>query len=191
MLTWLKKDRSLMGLQNRAIILTLLTTGLRAQELCNLQSKDLEVDTDTEMMYVNGIGKGEKPFRQEIHANAVYAIGEAFKAKFKRDPRPSEYLLHSNGTGRLQKGIMWIRLSEIGKALKSAGVIRSDVEFSAHLFRRTYLTVLSKAGMSLGSLQSCARHSNVSTTFNHYVDSQESTKPYLDKALFGTKEKAK
>lgn len=183
-LKYINQDKTIMGLQNKAIILSLLTSGLRAQELCNLQGSDLEHDTDSDRWYVSGIGKGEKPFKQEIHPTAVKAIMRAFKEKHHRAPRGSDFLLHSNGTGRLMKSIMWIRLAETGKKLKSAGIIRQDLEFSAHLFRRSYLTALHKEGMPLAALQQAARHSNVDTTFRNYVDVEESTKGYLDRAFF-------
>ena len=181
-IAYLNADTSVAGLQNRAAVLTLITTGLRAQEACDLTYESLEHDSDAGAWFVTGVGKGSKAFREEIHPEAVCAVRLAFKAQYKRDLRPGDYLLHSAG-GRLRKSTLWVRLNTIGEELKRQGVVRQSIEFSAHLFRRSFLTQLSKAGMSVRALQHHSRHANVETLMSHYVDDHESTKPYLDEIL--------
>ena len=185
----LKTDRSLKGLQNRALVLTLATTGLRAAELCSLNRESLEHDTDDNRWYTSGIGKGNKPFHCEIHPDAVEAIFVAFRRQFRRDPRPEERLFWTtpNYKGKkptpMTKATLWVRLRDIGTLLKREGAIRQHVQFSAHLFRRTYLTLLSKEGMSVRALQQHSRHSSVETLMKHYVDDRESTRSYLDRIM--------
>lgn len=188
-LEYLEGDRSLRGLQNKALVLTLATTGLRAAELCSLTRESLEHDTDTDTWYVGGIGKGNKPFHCEIHPDAVEAIFVAFRRQFRRDPRQDERLFWTtpNYKGKrptpMTKATLWVRLKNIGEALKRAGRIRPGIQFSAHLFRRTYLTLLSKEGMSVRALQQHSRHSSVETLMTHYVDDRESTRSYLDRIM--------
>lgn len=182
LMAYLEADTSLLGLQNRATILVLLTTGLRAQEACDLTYESLDHDTDAGVWFVTGVGKGDKAFREEIHPEAVTAVRKAFKARHKRDMHAGDYLLHTT-RGRLRKPALWLRLQTIGEELKSQGILRQSVEFSAHLFRRTFLTQLSKAGMSVRALQHHSRHANIETLMNHYIDDHESTRPYLDRIL--------
>lgn len=188
-LAHLKGDLTLKGKQNLAIVLTLFSTGLRAQELCDLTGSSLEHDTDTDKWTLRGIGKGSKPYSQEIHPEAVAALLDAFQAQFGRKPRADDALFTSlesykgKKPSRLTKAVLWIRLHDIGETLKAAGSIRREIEFSAHLFRRSYLTLLSKAGMSLRAIQGISRHANIETLAKHYVDDTVSSKTYLDKIM--------
>jgi len=184
-----RKTRTLYDLQNRAIILTLVTTGLRAAELCNLRRSDLEHDSDRDMWLLSGIGKGRKPFTVQVHQDAVDAILFAFRKQHKRAPRPDDPLFWTipNYTGKeptpLSKPVLWARLKKIGNELQNAGLVRQRIQFSAHLFRRTFLTLLSREGMSVRALQHCSRHSNVKTLMEHYVDDHQDTTPYLDRIM--------
>lgn len=185
----LKADPTLKGKQNLAMILTLVTTGLRAAELCELHYGSIEHDPDSDIWYLTGIGKGNKPFHVEVHPDAVRAAHDAFKARFKRDWKQGDYLFyslenyHGKPPARINKSTLWVRLRDIGNQLKEKGLIRQDIEFSAHLFRRTFLTLLSKEGMRTVALQQHSRHSSTDTLERHYVDDTESTRPYLDKIL--------
>jgi integrase len=187
-LAYLAKDKSQKGLQNRAIVLTLFTTGLRAQELCDLTWDNLHHDTDRDKWYLTGIGKGSKPFNQEVHPDAVQAILDAFLGKFKAMPSDGPIFTSlSNYPGKkpskLSKAVLWLRLKDIGDALKDAKVIRQDIEFSAHLFRRSYLTLLAKSGMNLRAIQGISRHASIETLAKHYIDDTESPRAYLDKIM--------
>jgi integrase len=188
-LAYLDADKTLKGLQNKAIILTLFTTGLRAQELCDLNWNSLEHDTDLDRWFISGVGKGRKPYKQEIHPDAVQAIRVAFLGELRSIPRDEKPVFTSlqsypgKPAARLSKAVLWIRLRDIGDELKAAKVIRQGIEFSAHLFRRSYLTLLSRNGMSLRAIQGISRHSNIETLAKHYLDDTESPKEYLDKIM--------
>lgn len=178
----LAADGSTSGKQTRAAVLVMLLTGLRAQEACDLTYESLDLDTDSGTWYVSGIGKGGKPYREELHPQAMNAMVDAFRAQHGRAWGAGDYLLHSSN-GRMKKAALWIRLHKLGEELKAAGRIRPAVEFSAHLFRRTYCTQLVKLGMPVHQVQEHSRHSNVETLTAHYVDDRASTAPYLDQLL--------
>ena len=188
-LDYLKSDNTLKAKQNYAMIMTLVTTGLRAQELCNLEYDSLEHDPDSDIWYLKGIGKGSKPFHVEVHPDAVQAAHTAFTARFKRDWKQGDFLFwslenyHGKPPVRMNKSVLWIRLKDIGNQLKDQGLIRKELEFSAHLFRRSYLSLLSREGMQTVEIQRHSRHSNIETLISHYIDLTESTRPYLDNIL--------
>jgi len=74
LLAWLQEDQTVKGKANYAIILMLLTSGLRAAELCQLHWKDLECE-EGETWTASFIGKGGREASQEIYALALEEAG--------------------------------------------------------------------------------------------------------------------
>lgn len=189
---YLDRDTSLKGLQNRAIIRILVSTGLRAAELCQAKWKDIEYEEETGIYYLHGIGKGEKVFRQEIaDKTALDALTTAYKVQFGHDPDPNDHLIYSLESYKgkepagMKKSTMWVRLKDISTALKAEKIIRENIQFSAHLFRRTYLTLLVKSGMDIASVQKHSRHSSVQTLIDHYVDTNEKAGKHFKEVMEG------
>jgi len=182
LLAYLDADKSVAGQQTRAAVLTMLATGLRAQEVCDLTYDSLDLDTDSGGWTLAGIGKGGKPFFMAVHPMALEAMTAAFRAQHGRAWRDGDYLLHST-RGRLQKPALWCKLKKVGAALVERGELRPSVEFSAHLFRRTFCTQLIRLGMKPHQVQEHSRHSSIETLLTHYVDDRQSTAPYLDTLL--------
>ncbi len=188
LLAFLRKDETLKGRQNHAIVLSLVMTGLRSFELCQLRWRDVEESEG--INYVNFVGKGGGDASQEIPVRALDAVRSVFKGQFGRDPGPEDSLFYSltwwgKEAAALNKATMWVRLRDVHKAAKVAGVITRSLEFSAHLFRRTYATLLYKEGMSLKALQLKTRHSSLDILAKHYLDDEKPATPYLEKILDG------
>lgn len=59
--------------------------------------------------------------------------------------------------------------------------MRKDIQFGAHLFRRTFATLLFKTGMNIRAVQGATRHSSIETLAKHYLDATEATAPYFNK----------
>jgi len=140
----LKQDETLKGKQNLAMILTLVTTGLRAAELCNLTYDDLEHDPDLDIWYLKGVGKGNKPFHVEVHPDAVESAAAAFKARFKREWKQGDFLFwslenyHGKPPVRMNKSVLWIRLRDITKDLILNNVINKNIKINGSFLRRVY-----------------------------------------------------
>ena len=173
-------------IEDHAIFRFLYATGLRGSEFCSMTWGDLELDEG--FWYVNGIGKGEKLFRQEVvDPEAVKVAERYFKKVFKRKPRAEDHVFWTvpayNGDTRrpLQYHPLYIRIVNIGKAVRAAGVITRDLEFTPHLLRRSIITNLSKAGMRVKALQKFSRHSSVSTLMRFYIDDTEPARNFADK----------
>ena len=188
LITFLSQDDSILGQENYAICYMLTTSGLRAFELCQLRWQDLE--------YVEGtwtarfIGKGGKFAEQELFSPAVEAARSYFRAQFKRDPVPADHLFWTqesfggNIARPIEYHILYCRIKRIGKKVAEAGIIRRQLTWSPHLFRRTFATTLYKSGMKLKALAEKTRHSNLEILIKHYVDDAEPTAPYFVK-MFG------
>lgn len=182
----LEKDKTEKGLEDYAIFRFLYATGLRGAELCSIRWGDIEWDEDAESYYVNGIGKGNKPFRQEVvDPIAIEITDKYFRKVFHRKLRAEDHLFWTlpryNGDTRrpLTYPPLYYRITNIGKAVRAAGVVTRDIEFTPHLLRRSIITNLSKAGMRIKALQNFSRHSSVNTLLKHYVDDEEPAKKYF------------
>jgi integrase len=187
---FLKQGESEREIEDLAIFEILYSTGLRAQELCQTTWGDIEFDEDEKTYYFNGIGKGGKAYHQEcVDPGAVKAAERYFKKAHRRKPRPGDRVFWTVPAYRgdvrrpLEYHPLYIRIVNIGKALRAAGIITRNIEFSPHLLRRSIITNLSKAGMRVKALQGFSRHSSTDTLLKHYVDDEEPAKGYFSLEL--------
>jgi integrase len=186
LLAWLSKDVTIEGLSNHAIVLMLGTSGLRASELCGLRWGDLDCAEGT--WSARFTGKGDKPAVQELYAPAVEAVRALIVALYHRGPVPEDALFHSRmpydkEPRPMQYATLWGRIREIGRKAAEAGIVTRDLQWSPHLFRRSYATLLYKSGMGIKAIQIKTRHSSVETLLKHYVDDSEPATGYIDRAL--------
>ena len=183
----LKSDKTLKGKFDYAIAYFLVNSGLRAFELLQLRWKDIEESEG--FIYAYFTGKGNKPDKQEIPPEALKAVKDYFKSYFKRDPKPDEYLFYTlprypgEPPRRLEYQTLYNHIRWIGEKVKEAGILKRDIQFTPHLFRRTYASLLYKKGMKLKAIQEKTRHASIETLVNHYIDDSEPATPYL-KAVF-------
>jgi integrase len=188
LLTWLEKDTSEYGLANYSTIFMLVSSGLRSAELLQLKWKNIEMVEGQWMAYF--IGKGGKEAEQELYGLAVSACIRYYRKVFRRDPRQEDALFWTTprfpGDERRplkNHQTLWTRIKNIGIEAKEAGIIKRDLVFSPHLFRRSYASALEKLGMPVSSIQKKTRHSNLETLAKHYLSNDEPAKSYLDKML--------
>ena len=181
LLKWLKHEKSI---KDYALVYMLVTSGLRAAELLSLRYGDLEYDTENKSWSCLFTAKGGLNAEQELYTPAVKAAREYFKCSFKRNPQAEDFLFYT-GDKRLTYHTLWQRMKQIGKQAKEIGLVRNSLEFSPHLFRRSYITRLYKSGMKLKALQQKSRHASMKTLVDHYIDDSDPATPYLDKLFEG------
>ena len=187
LLAWIETKPGLEWQENRAMIFMLATSGLRAFELCSLKWADLDLEGTT--WSARFLGKGGKSAVQELYTPAVEDARVCFRAQFKQDPRPTDYLFYSiprpgQKVNPMTPHLLWTRIAQVGQAAREEGILtREAVQFSPHLFRRTFATMLYKSGMQVKAIQLLTRHANINTLTTHYIDDRESSSPYLEKAL--------
>ena len=188
-LNFLKARGGLRDLQGRAMLYMLAGSGLRAAELCGLRWRDL--DQVDGVWVARFTGKGDKSAEQEIYAPAVEATLEVFRKQHRRDPRPDDAifytipLLSTQTVTPMKAHTLWARVARVGKLAREAGILTRDLQFSPHLFRRSYATALYKSGMGLKAIQEKTRHSNITTLTEHYIDDAAPATPFLRKAFEG------
>lgn len=136
---------------NKMIIITMISTGMRRGELCNLRWNDV----DFENSMVSVFGKKRKlasipitpKFRKELAVCYLYC-----KTLF--DGKPSDYVFCSSSKEQLKSesiGMIFKRLKKIFNF--------DDVRLSAHTFRHSI-----KAGMDSITLQRILRHESLQMT---------------------------
>jgi site-specific recombinase XerD len=141
--------------RERALLLVLMDTGIRATELCNLDVAD--VDLDTQAVTVR-LGKGRKDRTTYLGARAARAVSRYLAERTDATPSTPLFVSESNRNvdGRLTRSGLRRILDTIGKR---AGV--ADVH--PHRFRRTFATWSLRGGMSVYALARLMGHSDIAT----------------------------
>lgn len=147
-LLFLCPPNRLWGARDRAIVLTLLHTGIRRGELCSLRLED--VDFNREEIQVTG--KGDRARRVYLSPEAQKAILSYLRLRLDNCP-----MLFSSLDGRpLSGNAVQCLLADLGK---TAGV--TGVRCSAHTFRHTFAVNFLRAGGSLRHLQEILGHASM------------------------------
>ncbi len=136
------------GARDRAIILTLLYTGIRLSELTGLMLEDVNLAQDCVKM----LGKGDKE-------RTIYLAPEAQQAilryiRHREDGLP--YLWLSQCGVQLTPNAVQQLIRDLGR---KAGI--KGVRCSAHTFRHTFAVNFLKAGGSLRHLQEIMGHTSM------------------------------
>lgn len=188
LLAFLELDQSEAGRTNRAMVFLAVTSGLRASELCALKWGDL--DNMDGAWVARFIGKGDKSAEQELYGPAVQCCLDLYRARTRRaSTLPDDPLFTTSPVfsgqppARMTAHVFWDRMRRIGKAARAAGVINRELQFSPHLLRRSYATLLYNSGMGLKAIQTKTRHSSITTLTEHYIDDSTPATPFLEKAL--------
>ena len=136
------------GARDRAIILTLLHTGIRLSELTGLQLTDLNFTSDC----IRVRGKGDKE-------RTIYLAPEAQQAILRylrhRSDAATHLWLSRQGT-RLTSNAVQQLIRDLGR---KAGL--KGVRCSAHTFRHTFAVNFLKTGGSLRHLQEIMGHTSM------------------------------
>ncbi len=133
----------------RALVETLLSTGLRINELCNLKLED--VDFDQLVVHVKN-GKGGKD-----RTTFMTPVAKKYLAKYlKWNKHKSEYLFTTRLGGKYSTNGFGYTLRAMSKMC--------GIHIHPHRFRRTLATDLARKGMPIQEIQKLLGHSKISTT---------------------------
>lgn len=167
LLTFLRRDISLKGKQNYAIVRFLETSGMRISEACALRWENIaEVEGKLKATF---IGKGAKRRTIWLEVAAVKAARSAYRARWGHKPEPTDFVFHGLPTGPgikpgITPGAIGIRIRQIAEAAKAEGILRANLHVSPHTFRHTCCTLLLAAGVPVTEVQRHLGHSNIATT---------------------------
>ncbi len=171
-LDYLPKDGWL-NLRNRAIFELMYSTGMRAQEVLNVDFGDLHTDG----MWVKAKGKGGKERVLPFGDKAMHAIEEYVSAADKA------------GKGR-SKGPLFVNVRGVRLSYRGLLKIMKKHQLHAHLFknlalhgvRHSFATHMLDNGADLRSIQELLGHSKLSTTQKYTHVSMEKLMEIYDKS---------
>lgn len=151
----------LKGLRNYALLVLMLTTGLRSIEISRAKIEDLRPQGDFIALYIQGKGRQDKGEYVKVSENVELALREYLKARGTTD---SKAPLFASASNHNNDGALTTRsLSRIVKeALINAG-FNSD-RLTGHSLRHTTATLNLLAGGTLEETKQLLRHKNINTT---------------------------
>jgi len=147
----------LMGLRLRAILETLLATGMRISELLSLNRDSIKRDLGQAVITGKG-GRQRTVFFSEGCLNWIDRyLGS------RRDKNEALFVTSGAVPRRLQRG----DIPRFFKTLARAAGIQKH--FTPHLLRHTFCTNLRNNGADISLIKELAGHSNIETTARYYL----------------------
>lgn len=149
------------ALRNKAIILMLLDTGMRASELCQLRVGD----ADLKERRVKVMGKGFKERILRFSANTATAIWRYLTIREDSTKAPGRPLFVTDQNRRLTRDHLYHTLQIVGERVGIAGA-------NVHRFRHTYAIQYLRNGGNPYSLQISLGHSTMEMTKRYLAIAQ-------------------
>ena len=175
--------RTIQGKRDYAILLTLLTTGLRKAEICCLKVEDLK--TYRNQAVIDVIGKGKIFRRIPLKTETLLAVKDYLKT-IENGTIPGHPLFQTLGKhGPYQeRGLTHKAVDCLIKSVVKKALIQKRVH--PHVIRHTFATTLLDNGNDLRTVQALMGHSHIRTT-EAYLHSTDDRKVEAIKSLqFGS-----
>jgi len=138
--------------RDRAILLVLLDTGLRASELCNITTGDI----DMEVGRIQVTGKGHKTRFVYMGKRSKQAVWSYLSERFPREnPKKDETLFVG------QEGFHQLNRMALLNLLKRIGEKSGVMDTHPHRFRHTFAIEFLRNGGSVFTLQQLLGHSSL------------------------------
>lgn len=166
------EQNTLQGMRDYAILVLMLTCGLRTIEVSRANIGDLRVLGDNTVLYIQGKGREGKSEYVKVPNRVEKAI-RAYLT-LRGSTRDSEPLFASTSNNSKGARLSTRSISGIVKqALKNAGYNSSRL--TAHSLRHTAVTLALLSGVDLAEVQNFARHKNITTTmiYNHAIEDEK------------------
>ena len=153
------------GIRDYAIILLMLTTGMRTIEVSRAKIEDYE----NGILHIQGKGKADKTEYAKVALQVESAIEDYLRTRTNK--KPSDYLFTSISNHNQEQQLTTKSVSRIAKE----NLIKADLKsrrLTAHSFRHTTATLNLKAGATMQETQQLLRHSNINTTliYSHNLE---------------------
>ena len=160
---------TLQGKRDYAMLVLMITGGLRTIEVSRADIGDLRTIGDNSVIFVQGKGRDEKTEYIKLDTKVEAAIRDYLKAR--GEARPEAPLFASMSNNSKGQSMTTRAISGIAKAHMVEAGYNSD-KLTAHSLRHTAVTLSLLAGKPLEEVQQFARHANMATTmiYNHALD---------------------
>lgn len=161
------KDRG----RDSALMELLYSSGLRVQELCQLNVEDIDLFSGI----VRVLGKGDRERVVPVGGQALKALQRYIESKPVTVRRSGALFRNPNGARLSDRGARAIVAKWVNRA-----ALRQRV--SPHAFRHSFATHLLNRGCDLRSVQEMLGHRNLSTTQNYTHVTAEHLRRVYEKA---------
>ncbi len=148
--------------RNRAIVLTLLDTGIRASELCNLEIRNMDIRNPNKTLEIED-GKGKKDRRVPISSSTAQAIWKYLTSR--PDAKLDDPLFVTKKNKKINRNNLGDMLEA---AAKRVGVSKAN----PHKFRHTFAINYLRNGGNVYTLQSILGHEDLETCLHYLAISQ-------------------
>ncbi len=174
--------RTLQGKRDYAILLTLLTTGLRKAEVCNLKDSDLK--TYRNQAVIDVVGKGNRFRRLPLKGETLLAIQDYLKSS-KNGTEPNHALFRTLGKHGPyeQAGLTPKAVDCLVKIAAQRALIRKRIH--PHVMRHTFATTLLDKGVDLKTVQDLMGHSHIRTTEGYLHSTDDRKVEAIGRLQFG------
>jgi integrase/recombinase XerD len=174
--------RTLQGKRDYAILLLLLTTGLRKAEICNLKLRDLK--TYRNQAVIDVIGKGKRFRRIPIKNETLLSIQDYLKAT-KNGVNPDYPMFFTLGKhGPYEQRCLTAKAVDyLIKSVAKRALIRKRIH--PHVTRHTFATSLLDKGVDLKTVQGLLGHSHIRTTERYLHTTEDKKVEAIEKLQFG------
>ena len=164
--------RTLQGKRDYAILLSLLTTGLRKAEVCNLKVGDLK--TYRNQPVIDVIGKGQRFRRIPLKTETLVAIQDYWKSNGNgTSPDHSVFKTLGKHGPYEEKALTPKAVDCLVKATAKRALIQKRIH--PHVMRHTFGTTLLDNGNDLRTVQALMGHAHIRTT-ETYLHSNDDRK---------------
>ncbi len=145
---------------SKTLITFLANTGLRASECCNLKLEDVSLINRT--VYVK-LGKGKKNRMVGLTDKALSVLTPYLEMRLKIQTKLENFFINRAGTAFNNQSLAK-RIKRLGKQI--------NLDISPHALRRSFVTINVNQGKPLVHLQIACGHSDITTTRNYCMTSQ-------------------
>ena len=146
--------KSFLPYRDHAMLRLFLQTGLRLDELLQLENEDINLQE----RYVIVRGKGDKERMLPLTQATATALAEHLERRLPPYPPSEKVFINHRGKPLTWRGVQRI----FDRLCEDAGVVRPGL--SPHKLRHTCLTLLLREGVDLMTLKELAGHEDIGST---------------------------
>lgn len=153
--------RSLQGKRDYAILMTMLTAGVRKQEICDAKAGDIRTYRNQPILEV--IGKGQRKRIIPLKVETLLAIKDYWKCRGNEyDPEASLFYTLGKHGGYAVKPLTPRAVDKLVQKVADKALIKKRIH--PHCMRHTFATTLLDNNVDLKTVQNLMGHSHIRTT---------------------------
>lgn len=141
-------------LRDIAVIELLFATGMRISELCSLKPSDIDLESNTVLIY----GKGSKERILQLGNCEVISALATYQSTFKADISACGYFFVNKRKHKLSDQSVRFMIN------RYAALAGIEQHITPHMFRHSFATLLLEQDVDIRYIQKMLGHSSISTT---------------------------